>query len=291
MPPPGFHRRTFPDGLPKWLPWDPIPDEFISDCAAGHSNEVLGGIHQPWYRGNITLMFGPWMPDVIGNWKSINAMGLLLEWGPWITPWIFNLLGPHFVVHQACGGNMANIPKVPTVPLFWAYHAFIDDIYQSWLDAGHFPWIALEDQIPGTSSMTGKVPQCEGIPLHFAEHFISHAGLRVGEVANMSGRIPWVRRQRPSAGTQLPLGATVDLSGTDALPDPKVPQCWLLPLWSARDAITNAGLEVGDVVDFAQGVVGNNQPVMRQRPGPGERLHPGDQVHLGGKRHSKFHDE
>ncbi|WP_412762755.1 tyrosinase family protein [Peribacillus frigoritolerans] len=42
------------------------------------------------------------------------------------------LIRPHNDVHIAVGGVMNNVTRSPEAPIFWPWHAFIDDIWWEW---------------------------------------------------------------------------------------------------------------------------------------------------------------
>ena len=301
----GRRVRRF-ERLPKWEPWDTIPLEFIDDqpfhprSMMGDGDGMQGPLQSPADPENIREKFAMWMPDVIGGWEDVNWMGLCLEWG---LGWVFegipamlhknsHSIGPHFYVHNACHGVMADpmLMTAPTAPIFWPWHAFIDDLYEAWRGTGHSISLGFWSRGPDTWLLNGIVPHCVGRPLEFARKMINYVGLIVGEENQLEGRVPFVRCQRPLAGTPLPPGlGTVDLSGTDSFPAALiVPECFGFPLVYARSFINHAGLRRGWEVDFHS----DQQLVARQRPDPGEVLqHATDQVHLAGLSNSKFPDE
>lgn len=287
---PAQPRKVRFERLPAWIPWTAPPAEFVDD-PPHHTAEQLGGINAdplipsedgggPITRGH----FNTFHRDDIHYWKQpgrgLDCMGIKLEWG--IAGPLAGLgiakKGPHFLVHLAVGGKVADIPKAPEAPLFWPWHAFIDDIYQSWLDIGGDP--APKYGGPWTDGLDCIVPNVVGRALHGhgpvqgARELIMYHGLNVGLEWRFPSEHALVVKQRPAPGTQLEIGEHVDLSAATSFPDGVVPVCVGLPLKAARDLIENHGLRVGTThgknrwgrrVGFANDL----QPVAKQRPNPG----------------------
>jgi hypothetical protein len=168
-------------------------------------------------------MFSEWSPERIHEWRGkggLSSMGIVLEWGP-LGPLhgllvgqlgITRGIGPHFQGHLSCGGKMADphLRTAPEAPIFWPWHAFIDDIYQSWLDRG-FPAYESGPGLGGPVGLDGVVPQCIGKNLHDAVHAIRAAGLRTGQReyfnnGNDDNHLEVVKNQEPPASTQLSVG-------------------------------------------------------------------------------------
>jgi len=252
----------------------------------------MGRVQNPFDPAGLRVMFEPFLPPRIHEWTpetgGSNRLGIVLEWGEtfFLTSLNVGRKGAHYVVHDRVGGHMADLNHAPEAPIFWPWHSFIDDIYQSWLDRFGVPteWGGL-----GTHGMDGIVPACTGKPLHVAKGEIGYAGLVVGKEWKFQHHDAPVVWQDPMPGTRLQTSiGKVDLSGTNAWPDKIVPQCVTNPpmlLQRARDLIENHDLEVA-LLDF-----GSNSPsalsvVKSQRPAAGT-VRPGDnKVHLGARTNS-----
>ena len=108
--------------LPAWDPSDSnprrrlIPAEFIVP-ARGE-----GRIHDVWapLRPLVAWSFFPFKGRWRRLWRSKRVFGFSLCWGP------------HFAVHVLVGGIFGQIPRTPETPLFWIWHAYIDDLYWDW---------------------------------------------------------------------------------------------------------------------------------------------------------------
>lgn len=120
--------------------WDPsardrarrlIPPEFIEPAAGqGRIHDIRAPL-----RPLVAFSFFPfkgawlrlWPPFPLPHptfvpWKSLY--GLVLCWTA------------HFAVHVLVGGLFGQIPRTPETPLFWLWHAFIDELYHGW-EAAH----------------------------------------------------------------------------------------------------------------------------------------------------------
>lgn len=127
-------------GPDELLPvWDPserqrarraIPPEFI-DPATGE-----GHIHDIWrpLRPLVAFSFFPFKGFWLRLWPPFPFPH------PSFVPWT-SLYGivlcwtAHFLVHVLVGGLFAQIPRTSETPLFWLWHAFIDDLYFDWQQA------------------------------------------------------------------------------------------------------------------------------------------------------------
>ena len=122
--------------LPSWDPSTSVPPEFQvvdSDCLATNCNNgVVPGstpaqycsssinwnpnINIPNYLSNLcNYSFSPTVPAGI----NVNGLSRKLE-----TPY-------HNSVHGAMGGNMSNFSS-PSSPIFWVWHAYLDDMWKEW---------------------------------------------------------------------------------------------------------------------------------------------------------------
>src|SRR5207244_4262909 len=48
----------------------------------------------------------------------------------------------HFWGHYCAGGDMQNLDRAPNCPLFWCWHAFVDEIYSDWIKETTDPAVA-----------------------------------------------------------------------------------------------------------------------------------------------------
>ncbi len=144
--------------LPKWNPGNPIPSEFNVVKGRGHYppdhwthpypppgvRPPLGNPHrgeyspvplEPRYEysalcdyATLALM----AEDLAPNFR-LGAGYLDVEGGrTWFGGW-------HKAVHDAVGGSMASPSQTAACPLFWCFHAFIDDIWHEW-DRRSWSW-------------------------------------------------------------------------------------------------------------------------------------------------------
>jgi hypothetical protein len=105
--------------LPKWIPSQPIPRIF------GYHNgkKVIQNFNpnQDWTQFYHSKL-GVFIEDVTsGPTDSTPDAEILAN----------TLVVPHNNTHNIIGGIMATMSS-PTAPIFWCYHAFIDDIWTDW---------------------------------------------------------------------------------------------------------------------------------------------------------------
>jgi len=93
----GF-RRFVP--LPEWNPTQCVPLEFRR------------GINNPCPR----VSFAQFAGNNRANFASESDFGRQLE-------------ARHNIVHNRLGGAMARVMTSPSVPIFWLWHAFVDDLW------------------------------------------------------------------------------------------------------------------------------------------------------------------
>jgi hypothetical protein len=128
-----LHLPHLPQGrLPFWLPSTPIPAPFAGvptpqvDCYTG------GALTNAcdWQYGAL-LTSNPNIPIParysLGSICSFPTLDALADD---ICPTDGGL---HNDVHNALGGTM-KVLDAPAAPIFWVFHATLDDIYQRWLD-------------------------------------------------------------------------------------------------------------------------------------------------------------
>ena len=101
--------------LPKWDPSTPIPTEFnvVKPSDDGTALPPLQNLNP-----NLPLP-GAFQPENICGIPSAARLGNALN-------------GWHGSVHVTVGGTMGNAIIASAAPIFWCWHAFIDDIYETW---------------------------------------------------------------------------------------------------------------------------------------------------------------
>ncbi len=128
--------------LPNWDPSDRqsarrlIPPEFIIPSNGPDRIHNIYSLLRPVIAFSFFPFKGFWRrlwppfpfphPSFV-PWKSL--FGIVLCWTS------------HFAVHVlvGVGGKFAKIPQTPETPLFWIWHAFIDDLYWDWEQAHPSP--------------------------------------------------------------------------------------------------------------------------------------------------------
>lgn len=187
--------------LPQWRPWNAIPGPFKTPA------DQRGNVHDtdpPVKEGE----FLPFCSALIGFWPNADALGTVLTWGP------------HFRVHVACGGDMKDVPTAPAAPIFWAWHAFIDDIFEDWLRQAAkrlgppplnltWPWATPPSHAQHNHAR--PVPFVFGLKLSEATDVLHDHGFQVGETRSLDAPHKRVFAQKP-----LPLTlhrGSVSLSG------------------------------------------------------------------------------
>lgn len=110
------HLRSRGMDLPRWDPATRIPAEFnvVKRRDDGSARPALVNLNP-----NVPRL-ASLAPSAIGRYTSEQA--LLDAFVPW-----------HNRVHVAVGGTMSRIPTAPAAPIFWCWHAYVDDVYESWL--------------------------------------------------------------------------------------------------------------------------------------------------------------
>jgi len=96
--------------LPAWNPAEPIPREF---------NIPSTGIMR-LRKLNPQISFSPEFDS-----ENLSRFSTLAELGE-------ALMRRHNLVHRTVGGIMNNVRLSPIAPIFWPFHAFIDDIWSKW---------------------------------------------------------------------------------------------------------------------------------------------------------------
>lgn len=187
--------------LPSWRPWNPIPGAFKQPA-----NE-RGNVHDP--SPPVTeLEFLPFCSALVGHWPNADALGTALSWGP------------HFRVHTSCGGDMSWPPDAPRAPIFWCWHAFVDEIYEDWLRQADkrrgltpkiaWPWPTPPDHHTHAHAM--PIPFLYGLKLSEATEVIQDHGFQIGETRSLNAPHERIFGQSPLPFT-LRRGGSVKLSG------------------------------------------------------------------------------
>lgn len=218
---PTYHRDLppLPVKLPFWRPWTPIPSEFLADLDRRPFNPIVSphDVTEDW--------FSWWRPHVVATrFPSLDAAGIVLSWIP------------HFSVHALCGGDMSQLQLAPRAPIFWPWHAFIDNIYSTIQGVTFLSDMAPPIDIPDwmndfISDFNAQLPPLPDIgtipvpnvtfnPLGQAKHKIAAKGLNVNQVG--FGENPAAYRtvfwQFPMPGTLVKDGCTVSLGGSGICP-------------------------------------------------------------------------
>lgn len=175
-------------GMPKWVPlpkWDPaqpIPEEFnIPSSGPGRLRNLNPNIsfYPEFDRRNLS------------NFKTPAQLGTAL-------------MSKHNTVHSTVGGVLNNLRQAPEAPIFWSFHAFIDDIWHDWEES------------------TVNVPSTIGLTYYQAYRILVNSNLRPGRVRNLAAEgwffhQPWlvsstVKSQQPQPGERVLRGSPVNLT-------------------------------------------------------------------------------
>ncbi len=106
----GAHLASRGLSLPRWDPATAIPSEF----------NVVKGRRPALESLNPNLPVPASLrPDAIGRHRTEDALREAL------VPW-------HNRVHVRVGGAMGRLDMAPAAPIFWCWHATIDDLYAAW---------------------------------------------------------------------------------------------------------------------------------------------------------------
>lgn len=122
--------------LPRWDPSDPLPERRLIPPEFVEPSAGSGAKHNIWapLRPLVALSFFPFK----GFWLRLWPVFPFPH--PTFMPWksLFGIVlcwTSHFAVHVLVGGRFASIPLTSGTPLFWLWHAFIDDLYYGWEQA------------------------------------------------------------------------------------------------------------------------------------------------------------
>lgn len=132
--------------------------------------------------------------------------------------------------------------------------------------------------VVSTGPAQRAVPELVGKPLEVAQKALEDLGLKLGPIAESdSGEPNTVTATAPAVGALLEPGASVAL--TVARPKVSVPRLLNMRLSLAREALTKAGLEVGDLRETYNSRRRGNV-VLEQTPDGGSKVAPGTKVNL-----------
>jgi hypothetical protein len=104
--------------LPAWNPANPIPAEF------NVVKPTDAGVPRPALRNLTPNLPKPasFAPPSVCNFASASVLGNA------VNSW-------HGNVHDTVGGAMADITISPAAPIFWCWHAYVDEIYWDYQNA------------------------------------------------------------------------------------------------------------------------------------------------------------
>lgn len=102
--------------LPKWDPANPIPAEFnvVKPQDDGTARPALVNLNP-----QRILPSEYKCPGLRQRFDTLQSLGLDID------TW-------HGEAHMSVGGTMADGRIAPAAPIFWCYHAFLDEIYFDW---------------------------------------------------------------------------------------------------------------------------------------------------------------
>lgn len=103
----------------------------------------------------------------LGQFGSENRLGKSIDAGKGTVPL-------HGRTHGHIGGDMGSLDTAPKDPVFWAYHRYLDDIYEEWKNATRDPYGANDPSVthPAFHTAVGALSDTEladlraGIHLH-----------------------------------------------------------------------------------------------------------------------------
>lgn len=188
--------------LPKWDPASPIPVAFARD---GKGKTVIDKLDPKVdWRAFETSRLSKFSSDVRKFPADTTPAAEILA---------DTLVVLHNTTHNTVGGGMASM-RSPSVPIFWAYHAFIDDVAYDWQHKPKGPLQAppprtgiLEESAAAPSRVNGTVRVVDGtVFLDSAKGSFTLAGSEslLGALRQAEGRSVWI-----DAMVDLDLTATV----------------------------------------------------------------------------------
>ena len=131
--------------LPKWNPANPIPAEF-NVVKSADDGTVLPPLEN--LNPNMPLPSAFHSPALCSFQSAANIGNGLNGW--------------HGSVHVTIGGTMRNSVIAPAAPIFWCWHAFLDDVYAAWQACPNHPapmdaFMLDSDALSSQSMPSGKV--------------------------------------------------------------------------------------------------------------------------------------
>ena len=190
-----------PRSLPSWRPWEAIPKQFLVPAQLrGH---LRAAANFPMRPADL-LRFNT---ELCAYFDDLDGMAFCASWH-----W-------HFWVHYCMGGDMQNLDRAPNAPLFWCWHAFIDDTYEDWLrqktrtePPAEWPWPGEKPPLWPAAGDLVSTPWLFGNKLGLARLKLEKLGLKVGRTDQLCCDQDYVMTQKPFPFFPLQKGATVDLS-------------------------------------------------------------------------------
>ena len=102
--------------LPKWNPATRIPDEFFPVVKPRDDGTPRPPLTNQTPNLPLPARFAS---PAVCSYANADQLGN-------------DINGWHGSVHGAVGGTMTDISNSPAAPIFWPWHAFIDDVYYDW---------------------------------------------------------------------------------------------------------------------------------------------------------------
>jgi hypothetical protein len=110
--------------LPYWNPGEAIPPELRSVVQIGGSN------YPP------LVEFELWRSELADAARLETFTGAGIYWHPTLDDLAnYVFVNWHNSVHNAVGGAMLDPSTSPAAVIFWAWHAYVDNIYAQWEQA------------------------------------------------------------------------------------------------------------------------------------------------------------
>lgn len=124
--------------LPRWDPANPIPAEFnvVKPADDGTPYPPLENLNP-----NMPLPSAFRSPTVCGIQSAANLGNAINGW--------------HGSVHVEIGGTMGVATIASAAPIFWCWHAFLDDVYAEWLVCPSHP-APLDNLLFETAAISNK---------------------------------------------------------------------------------------------------------------------------------------
>lgn len=199
--------------LPKWNPTNPIPAEFNVVKPRDDSTPRPALVN---LNPNRPLPAQFAMPAVC-DFESGEALGNAIN-------------GWHGSVHIAVGGTMGNASIASAAPIFWCWHAFLDDVYWDY------------------QRCLVACPRLTGISLPLARLRLRLVGLRVGTVTRIPRFI--VRPDIAEMPPRIPLQPALDFDGRPLPIPPQLPNLLRGPLVLRQSPVAGTTVRLGSAVNL-----------------------------------------